>query len=432
MVRGARTGRVALAAVLVALSGCFWQQPGAGPGHTGHNPHETRLGEWSAVGGAWSVQLDGPVGDPVTSGAGVHVAAGRTAYGFDVFSGDELWRHEEAAPMALLPPIAHGDQVVVNRWNPTATEATDPSGADAARFLDAATGAVEDEVEGTFLGWRGSRALLRTVNHMRLGRPMFAVWAEGLHVRDLPSGDEVCCSGLSGLNAGGPTATPPPPPPLTLGSEWIVESGPGVVDVAVPAQLPANGLRGYPIEGAAPCPIPTVALCPAWALPFDGTTSTVPVLDDAETTAYVGTDAGTLYAVDLATHTVRWSKAVGSAITAPPALRVDVLYVPTASGDLVVLDAGTGGEVARWPGTGSALTVQPAVTGAGLVITGDADGTVAGFARCRPGQPFCLPTWTIEFGSPITGAPAVSNGMIHVGTEDGRLFTLTSRGSVGS
>lgn len=66
-----------------------------------------------------------------------------------------------------------------------------------------------------------------------------------------------------------------------------------------------------------------------------------------------------MWALDAAMGAVRWSSEVGLAITAPPALAADVLYVPTAGG-VVVVSAVDGSELWTTVGVGN-VTAQPAV-----------------------------------------------------------------------
>ena len=63
-----------------------------------------------------------------------------------------------------------------------------------------------------------------------------------------------------------------------------------------------------------------------------------PVLGEA---LYVGTNAGTMYALDPATGAIQWSTSVGAAISAPAAVADGTVFVPTADGRLVALDAAT-------------------------------------------------------------------------------------------
>jgi outer membrane protein assembly factor BamB len=66
--------------------------------------------------------------------------------------------------------------------------------------------------------------------------------------------------------------------------------------------------------------------------------------------------------------------------------------------------------------------VQPAVAG-GVVFVGDGGGFVRAFDAAGCGGPFRLPSWLVGLGA-ITGAPAVSNGQLYVGTQDGHLVAF--------
>jgi outer membrane protein assembly factor BamB len=384
----------------------------------------------------WEAPLDeGPAGGPVVSAHGVHVAGPRSVYGFGAVDGARLWEHEVAAPLAVQQPLVVGDQVLASRWNPTATEATDPSGSDAVERLDAGTGAVEGRLDDAVaLSVRGREALTWGVGFIRLGRPLFPFWGEELLVRDLDTGALRCCNGtFYGLAGGGNDATPPPPERITFGRRWLVQAGSGQLDPEQPG-IPANGVRGYWIDETSVCL--GLYTCADWALPLDGTTATTPVLSEDQVTAYVGTDAGTVHAVDLGASTpasaptIEWSVPVGSAVTASPALAGDWVFVPTAAGDLVVLNAATG--VERWRASaGPGLDRQPAV-GGGVVFTGATDGTVRAFGAegcpLRPGDrdhpPTCEPLWSASVGAAVTGAPAVAGGQLYVGTADGRVVAF--------
>jgi outer membrane protein assembly factor BamB len=91
--------------------------------------------------------------------------------------------------------------------------------------------------------------------------------------------------------------------------------------------------------------------------------------------------------------------------------------------------AGTGAVPWRGSTNAGAATEQPAVSGpAGdaVVFAATADGSVYAFPAggCGAGVTACEAPWSSWVGSPITGAPAVSNGRLYVGTEDGRLVAF--------
>jgi outer membrane protein assembly factor BamB len=57
-----------------------------------------------------------------------------------------------------------------------------------------------------------------------------------------------------------------------------------------------------------------------------------------------------------------------------------------------------------------------------VVFTGSADGTVRAFNAAGCAASVCGQLWADSTGSEITGAPAVNQGQLYVGTADGRLI----------
>src|SRR5262249_34577454 len=158
--------------------------------------------------------------------------------------------------------------------------------------------------------------------------------------------------------------------------------------------------------------------CPTWATALDGTNTWRPVIGDNGATLYAGTDAGTVYAVDSATGAVRWSAAVGSAVTGSVALAGDTLYVATPSGALVALAAGGCGAAPCTPAwsaaTGSSVSQQPAVAN-GVVYTASADGSLHAFATSGcGGDATCPALWSHATGRQLSDAPIVSSGRLFV------------------
>jgi outer membrane protein assembly factor BamB len=395
--------------------------PGEGPGRQAHNQAESLIAADSVASlhQIWAASLDGgPAMDPVTSGYGVHVSGQRSTYTLAPESGQQRWSSTPTAPLSMLQPFVRGQNVLVGRWDNTASGSQATEGLDATITLDAQSGAsTGSPVDGQIVALRGRFALLWDVSYYtaRVGGPW---WAASLRVRDLDAGTTVCCDGLYTLHS--PSAPPPAPDPLTLGSEWIVTAGQGLNDPDDPTGSFGNGVRGISIANPRTCF--GLYHCASWGVPIDGSTSTPPVLGDDQRIVFVGTDAGTVYAVDATTATVLWSRAVGSAVTDSPALAGGSLFVPTASGALVALDADTGAP--QWAGSGgSKLTQQPAVAG-GVVFTGSSDGTVAAFDAAGCGAALCPRLWSRSTGSAITGAPAVSVGHLYVGTADGRVVAF--------
>jgi outer membrane protein assembly factor BamB len=414
-----------VAAVALALaglfSGCFWPMPGQGPGRHAHNQAEAAIAvdTVASLHQIWAASLDGgPAGDPVTSGYGVHVNGARSAYSLRPESGQPGWTSTPTAPLSMLQPFVRGRNVLVGRWDKTATASDATEGLDVTVTLDAQSGAsAGTPVDGQIVALRGRFALLWDATYFPA--PVGGdSWGGSLRVRDLDAGTTLCCPGM--FLSSSPSPPPPAPPPVTLGSDWIFNAGPGINDPDNPAASYGNGVRGISIDNPRTCF--GLYHCASWGLPLDGSTGTPPVLGDDQRIVFVGTDAGTVYAVDATTATVVWSRSVGSAVTDSPALAGGSLFVPTASGALVALAADTGAP--QWAGSGgSKITQQPAVAG-GVVFTGSSDGTVAAFNAAGCGGTLCPRLWSRSTGSAITGAPAVSAGQLYVGTADGRVVAF--------
>jgi hypothetical protein len=412
-------GFLASAALALTAGGCFWPVPGQDPDRTAHNESETAIapGNVDSLHQVWSAGLDGAAGDPVTSRYGVVVSGLRTTYSLAPESGNVRWSHTEAAPLAMTQPFVRSDKVLVGRWDPTAPANADTEGLDVTLTLDAQDGTpLGSPVGGQLVALRGDRAVFWDLTWFpaRVGGPF---WAPELWVRDLDSGSSLCCGGF--YDVYGPESSPPPEP-FTLGSGRIFAAGYYFNDPANPIPSLGNGVRALGTDTRPNCFQPYT--CPDWGIPIDGSTSTAPVLNSAERVAYVGTDAGTLYAVDTEAHSILWSRSIGSAITDSPALAGGTLYVPSAAGPLFAIDAATG--AIEWAGSaGSKITQQPAVAG-GVVFTGSANGTVAAYDAAGCGNSLCPKLWSASTGSEITGAPAVSVGRLYVGTADGHVVAF--------
>lgn len=394
--------------------------PGQGPDRHAHNQEEDAISPdtVASLHQVWAKSLDGgPASDPVTSGFGVVVSGQRSSYSLAPESGEISWTYTVGAPLSVTQPFVRSNEVLVGRWDKTASTGAATEGLDVTLTLDAQTGnSTGPPVDGQLVALRGDRGLFWDVQYFPTTTSAF--WGAALTVRDLHSGTTFCCNGVYNLCSASPP--PPAPVPLTLGSEFIFTAGLGINNPDNPTGSIGNGVRGISIQGPPDCFPPYT--CPNWGTPLDGSTSTPPVLSENQRVAYVGTDAGTVYAVDTSTHSVLWSKSVGSAVTDSPALAGGSLFVPTASGPLFALDADTG--AIEWAGSaGSRITQQPAVAG-GVVFTGSANGTVAAYDAAGCGSNLCPKLWSRSTGSEITGAPAVSAGRLYVGTADGSLVAF--------
>ena len=417
---GLRAGsRVAVVGLAATLAGCWWPAPGAGPDRRAHNGAETTITADTAgsLHQIWSAPTDGPAGDPVTSGAGVHVEGTDHAYGFRT-DGSLRWSvpvpggHGDIADFTAV--LVEGDRVLAVHEGLESTEFAPD--ANAGVWLDPRTGAPVGP--GTTAD--GVRDGLAAGSHSQY---LDGIYGESLQIADAETG-EVLYGGLLSISFIG--SPPEAPSHVTLGAGPVFQSGPGLpADQQGIADL---GVRAFPRQGAArncgPPQIPSFA-CPTWTTDLAGSVATPVVVSADQSMLYVGVD-DTLHVLDAVTGEVLWTAPAGSSITDAPAVGLGHVFVPTSGGELVVVpEDGCGSAVcaASWTGaTGGAVSVQPAVVGSGagaVVITGGADGGLDAFAVAGCGAASCPPIWSGPAGSPVTGAPAVSNGQVYVGTAAG-------------
>jgi outer membrane protein assembly factor BamB len=88
--------------------------------------------------------------------------------------------------------------------------------------------------------------------------------------------------------------------------------------------------------------------------------------------AVFGTDSGSMYGVDESTGAILWSTNLGGGpIFSSPAVSADgVAFVGTEDGDFVALDVSTGSVLWNFD-LGTSITASPAITSAGVYVTGN-------------------------------------------------------------
>jgi outer membrane protein assembly factor BamB len=416
-IRRERWGRSAArvvggAAVVAAAAGC-WGQPGFGPLHQGSNPVEAGLtgANVATLAPAWTAAVDaGPVrADPVVSGPGVvHVSDDIAAYGIDTGTGTRLWRTPvvPAGPPAGLvagPVAAEGGTLVVP-WGGA------PDSGGTVR-LDAATGAVLGRGGGI-----GSMFVTRR-------DPWTVTVSSGLVEGTLPA---------AGIEVDGPVdwflivgfgvdPVPAPTAATVTSSHFFVGLGGGFYGVDILAAWDLD--QGCPAGG----PEAQAVVCqPDVRTALDGLPTT-PVVSDDEATAFVATDAGTVYAVDTVTGAVRWSAAAGAAVTERPALASGGLLVATDAGTLLTFAAGGCGAATCPPIRTVPLAGRPATAPAvagGVVYV----ATGRRLSAYPAAGPAVRPLWADGLDAPVTTGPTVAFGTLYAGTADGRLVAFRAGG----
>ena len=415
--RACHVRRAAAAVAMLALSGCFWPMTGGGANRQGSNPFEERVTAASVAGleQVWDATVDaGPAGDPITSIAGVHVADDRSVYLFDQATGARRWQH--TAPGTMFQPYVWGDTVLASQDGPTAADKSTV-------FLDARTGAVEAERTGWGVAARrGDVAVLLGTQQLCVRFVCYTL--DNMVIENLATGENLLSRSFNG------TGQPLYAHDVTLGSDWVLHGGLGV-GLSNVAEL-NNGVRGYSMSEPNPQFCGAVSLCPNWSV--EGV-SGVPVLsDDAATTVYAG--LGDISAIDGHTGSVLW-RGETPQHEGTPALAGGTLFTPGIGGYRVpdrlyaYPAAGCGAatcppawsaEVNTLPDNGAPV-LQPAVAGGVVYLAGEG-GVLYAFDAAGCGAATCEPLWSASVDSEITGAPAVSNGRVYVGTADGRLVAF--------
>jgi outer membrane protein assembly factor BamB len=396
----------------VLLTGC-WLVPGQGPARNAFNPIEDDLTATNAASLSlrWSVAVDtGATLDPVVSPRGVHVVSDNTLATYHASTGALRWRvtrfdQADALDQFLGPASVSGESVYSPVYGPL--DSFFVEGTDA---FDATTGAPQGPVGGETASVAvPSGSKIVTTKSDVFGTAVFT------NVLDVADRAEPAQSWN--------TEIPNPAAPLAPTSAAV---GAGRLTFSTQSTV-----RVYSLARPAGCvePSPGNFVCPSiWTRTLDGR-ATQPVLSADGATAYVGTAGGTLYALDMADGTIRWTGDVGGsrAVTAAVAVGAGRVYAPTDDGGVYAFPDGCGAPTCAhdWgSSTGSRIGVQPALAG-GVLYTGSDDGSVDAFPAAGCGAPTCDPLASLETGSRITGAPAVAFGRLHVGTVDGRLLTYT-------
>ena len=91
--------------------------------------------------------------------------------------------------------------------------------------------------------------------------------------------------------------------------------------------------------------------------------------------------------------------------------------------------------VPRWSATRGAITSSPAVVN-GAVYVGSDDGKLAvfdgaGITNCSGAPATCTPRWTGATGGAVRSSPAVSGDFVTVGSDDGKVYAFDANGTVG-
>lgn len=142
-----------------------------------------------------------------------------------------------------------------------------------------------------------------------------------------------------------------------------------------------------------------------------------------ESTVYVGSDDGYLYALDLSTGALRWRYRLGSPVASSPSVANGRVFVGTDGGAVYCLQAEAdkrlaGDQIGRqlWRiVTGGPVLSSPLITVAGLAIFGSGDGSVYA-VRAATGER----AWVHRTGGAIIGSPVKTERPVPIILDKGR------------
>jgi outer membrane protein assembly factor BamB len=156
---------------------------------------------------------------------------------------------------------------------------------------------------------------------------------------------------------------------------------------------------------------------------------------------YVGSFDGNIYALNATTGALVWDYTIGDFVVSSPAVADGVVYVGSYDSTVYALEAATGVLVWKYRTRGTVWS-SPAVAN-GIVYVGSDDGKVYAF-----GPPVQWPMfhhdlshsgyststgpktnrirWTYRTGDVVWSSPAVVDGVVYVGSYDGKVYALSA------
>jgi outer membrane protein assembly factor BamB len=161
----------------------------------------------------------------------------------------------------------------------------------------------------------------------------------------------------------------------------------------------------------------------AWSVSFQERIDVAPNLGPSGT-LYVGTAGGDLVALDAADGTERWRfETTDGAVSAPALTGDETIVVGTGAGRVHAVNAD--GSL-RWTyDTGSTSSSAPALAPDGTVYIGSDDGRVWAIDATGSLE------WSYPTGGPVRAVPALGpGGEVYVGSDDGHLYALSGGGQL--
>src|SRR4051794_40777856 len=148
----------------------------------------------------------------------------------------------------------------------------------------------------------------------------------------------------------------------------------------------------------------------------------------AQGTVYVGSGQSKVFAYDAATGGLVWSRSLGSRVRSTPSVADGKVFVGTDAGTVVALSAVTG--AIRWsssaspPSTGAVVRSSPAVSG-GRVFVATAETTPMDGDAVAFDEKTGAVDWRADYVADYsTSSPAIANGVLYLGSYDTRVYAI--------
>lgn len=163
----------------------------------------------------------------------------------------------------------------------------------------------------------------------------------------------------------------------------------------------------------------------AWIVPTGGAVESSPTVDSG--VGYCGSDDGKVYAINISDGSLKWTSTLDGEIKSRVALYDSKLYLTSTSGKVYCLSADTGEIVWSSVIGGNSLTSTPAVHD-GRLFVGSDDGNLYKINALDGSNRI-----SISLGAPISASPSVppfaDGGLIIIGTDTGTLYGIQSTDS---
>ena len=158
---------------------------------------------------------------------------------------------------------------------------------------------------------------------------------------------------------------------------------------------------------------------PVWSATVAAGVESSPAVDAG--LVIFGDDAGVVTALDASTGSVAWSRTLGAQVTTAPAVAGKVVYVTSTDGWLRALDETNGKTIWRVKVSSGALSAPSVDAADSLAIVGDSTGKVDAYSLTG------TPAWSESLGGQVAATPAIGVGRVYVGSTTGTFYALNEK-----